>query len=339
MRIIVPIGLSVIVAACSQAVISSPGKSDDAIRADMNSCNAGSLSLHDRSVINCLNNHGDTITYGDGTIPPYTDGNSNDVAMTAAEVQRRQAAATAVLNRWQTAQNSSQSVGVAQTPPSPSPSSAEATTFITDSMYADLKEMVNPSGNQIYPNGISDNPKLVGIRAETVGDYFFWRNHDNGNNQEIHWSSNKDMQDFVKARRWYQFSLSKQTGSTLNYNLANKIKSCDFALGNESGSARSEVAEEKRQEQAEAEERQRNLAVRKKVGDCVVIPGGTGFLGLGSTTATVTGVSGSTISWVAHLHRNGYWYQGIGVKIWNSPQDFDREGSSKYNEVTLCNQP
>lgn len=76
MRGLLPLALSVILTACgAEATISSPGKSDNAIRADMNSCDAGSLTLHNRSVIDCLSNHGDTITYADGRIPPYTTSN------------------------------------------------------------------------------------------------------------------------------------------------------------------------------------------------------------------------------------------------------------------------
>jgi hypothetical protein len=301
-------------------------------------------------VINCLNSRGDTITYADGTIPPYTSGNPYDVPMTAAEVQRRTAAATAGLERWKAAaRNSDQNTGVTAVVPMPvatNPSNTSSgtgeTTFIDDAMRADLKEVLAPNGRLAYPHGISDIlaiPNLVALRAETVGNYFFWRNNDNGNNQVIHWSSNKDMQDFVKARRWYQFSLSWQTTPEfLKHRLPHEIEDCNFALSNDSGSARSQVTEEKRQEQAKAEERQKKLAARKKVGDCVVMSGGTGFLGLGPTTAIVTGVSGDTVSWVAHLHRNGHWAPAImGGSYYAYPQDFDREGSSKYDELSLCN--
>ena len=88
MRGMLPLALSLILTACAQATISSPGKSDDAIRADMNSCDAGSLTLHSRPVINCLSTHGDTITYADGSIPPYTTGNPYDIPLTAAPSAR-----------------------------------------------------------------------------------------------------------------------------------------------------------------------------------------------------------------------------------------------------------
>ena len=100
MRCLVPLALSFTLTACAQAIISSPGRSDDAIRADMNSCDAGSLTLHNRSVIDCLNIHGDTITYADGRIPPFTFSNPYDIPMTAYEVQQRNAAANVVLERW-----------------------------------------------------------------------------------------------------------------------------------------------------------------------------------------------------------------------------------------------
>lgn len=69
----------------------------------MKSCNAGSLSLHSRVVIDCLSTHGDTITYDNGSIPPYTIGNSYNTPLTAAEVQERKAAANEVLERWKIA--------------------------------------------------------------------------------------------------------------------------------------------------------------------------------------------------------------------------------------------
>jgi hypothetical protein len=281
---------------------------------------------------------------GDYTLDPA----NNKKCRENAALYVQQAAQSARRNRVSSSPvAASQSPQVQSKPVAPNygSSGAGATTFIDDAMRADLKEVLAPNGTQVYPNGISDIlaiPNLVALRANTVGNYFFWRNHDNGNNQEIHWSSDKDMQDFVKARRWYQFSLFKEKSATPNSDWLNdegKIKSCDFALSNESGSARSEVGKEKRQEQAEAQERQRKLAARKKVGDCVVIPGGTGFLGLGSTMGTVTIVSGDTISWVAHLHRNGHSAPALfGGSYYVAPQDFDREGSSKYDEVSLCDQ-
>jgi hypothetical protein len=115
-----PLALSFILTACTQVSIDSPGKSDAAILADIKSCGAG--SFHDRAVINCLNSRGDTITYADGTIPPYTAGNPYDVPMTAAEVQRRTAAATAVLERWKAAaRESAQSAGVTAQPSQQNP--------------------------------------------------------------------------------------------------------------------------------------------------------------------------------------------------------------------------
>lgn len=338
MRAFVVLGLVIVVTACAKATISSPGKSDDAIRADMNACNAGSLSLHDRSVINCLNNHGDTVTYADETIPPFTNSNPNRDAMTAAEVQKRQAAATAVLNRWQSAAAQNDNNQGVETPiPSPSPILSVDTPVnsITDQMYQDLQEVVAPNGTPMYPNGMP-NDMAMGTRAQSVGDYFVWRNHDSGNNQGIHWASNKELQDFVKAKRWYQFALGKLP-EVLRPAVIQKIKECDYNLSGQPNSARAEVADEQRQEQADADDRQRRLSARKKVGDCIALSGGTGFLGLGDTIGTVTGVSGDTITWVAHLHRNGHMAPAaFGGQYYVPSQDFDRQGSAKFDEVSLC---
>ena len=350
MRGMLPLALSFILTACAQVSIDSPGKSDAAILADMKSCGAG--SLHDRSVINCLNSHGDTITYADGSIPPYTTGNPYDVPMTAAEVQRRTAAATAVLERWKAAaRNSDQNPGATAvvpmpvaTTPSNTISGTGETTFIDDAMRADLKEVLSRNGTQTYPRGVltgvpgDDEQRAIVYEAEPVGNYFFYRNGTvlPAPQGGIDWSTDKDLQDFVKARRWYQLALI--TNPVRHSTFESDIKNCDFNLSDANGSARSEIAAGKNQDRIASEERQKKLAARKKVGDCVVMSGGTGFLGLGPTTATVTGVSGDTVSWVAHLHRNGHWAPAImGGSYYVAPQDFDREGSSKYDEVSLCN--
>lgn len=107
----------------------------------MNSCDAGSLTLHSRPVIDCLSNHGDTITYNDGHIPPYTIGNPNDIPLTASEVQGRQAAASAVLKRWQaTIPNNAENAGVTAQP-----------------------SQQNPNGTNVAPPGssVSSQPQQV----------------------------------------------------------------------------------------------------------------------------------------------------------------------------------
>jgi hypothetical protein len=272
--------------------------------------------------------------------------------MTAAEVQRRAADVTAVLERWKAAaRNSDQNTGAAvvapmpvATTPSTNSSEAGATTFIDDAMRADLKEVLAPNGTQAYPRGVltglpgDDEQRAIAYKAEPIGNYFFYRNGTvlAGPQGGIEWSTDKDLQDFVKARRWYQLALA--ANPVRHSTFESDIKNCDFYLSDANGSARSEIAEAKNRERIASEESKKKLAARKKVGDCVVIPGGTGFLGLASTEGTVTGVSGNTISWVAHLHRNGYWYRGLaGGGVYSPPQDFDREGSARYDEVSLCN--
>lgn len=59
---------AVVAAVGACATISSPGKSDDAIQADMNYCHADSLSIHNQSVVNCMAGFRDTIKYADGRI-------------------------------------------------------------------------------------------------------------------------------------------------------------------------------------------------------------------------------------------------------------------------------
>jgi hypothetical protein len=314
----------------------------------MNACNAGSLSLHDRPVIDCLSNRGDTIIYADGRIPPYTTGNPYNTPLTAPEVQARTASGTTVLDRWKAAaRNNGQNAGVtaeASTPvaipPPTTGSDAGATTFTDAEMDAELKEVLNGNGDQIYPLGVRGlSERIIVNNAEAIGNFFYYRKGNFGPRLAGFgrtWSTDKDLQDFVKARRWYQLAL--RTNPVRHSTFESDIKNCDFNLSDASGSARSEIAEEKNQDRIDAEERQKKLAARKKVGDCVVMSGGTGFLGLGATTATVTGVSGDTVSWVAHLHRNGYWAPAaLGGSYYVAPQNFDREGSSRYDELSLCN--
>jgi hypothetical protein len=146
--------LPFILTACAHATISSPGRSDDAIRADMNSCDAGSLNLHDRPVINCLSNHGDIITYADGRIPPYTTGNPYDIPLTAPEVQGRKAAATIVLERWQAAaRNSAQNANVTAQPGQQTPA---ATTTVNS-----YQEPVNNPSTAVAPTPVTDSPAGV----------------------------------------------------------------------------------------------------------------------------------------------------------------------------------
>ncbi|HEY5328285.1 MAG TPA: hypothetical protein VIJ79_00230 [Acidobacteriaceae bacterium] len=122
MRGLLLLALSFTLTACAQATITSPGKSDDAIRADMNSCDTGSLTLHDRSVIDCFNVHGDTITYADGRMPPFTFSNPYNMPLTASEVQQRKAAANIVLERWKAAaRESAQSASVTAQPSQQNP--------------------------------------------------------------------------------------------------------------------------------------------------------------------------------------------------------------------------
>ena len=64
-RVFLP--LAGVLAACATATISSPGKSNDAIQADMNDCHVNVLSLHDPSSVKCLASHGDTIKYSGGS--------------------------------------------------------------------------------------------------------------------------------------------------------------------------------------------------------------------------------------------------------------------------------
>jgi hypothetical protein len=158
-----PLALSFILTACAQATISSPGKSDDAIRADMNSCDAGSLTLHSRPVINCLSNHGDTITYADGRIPPYTSGNPYDIPLTAPEVQGRKAAATAALERWQAAaRNSAQNASVTAQPSQQMPA---ATTAVNS-----YQAPVNNPSTAVAPTPVATTPEPVAGAQYGVGD-------------------------------------------------------------------------------------------------------------------------------------------------------------------------
>ncbi len=60
-----------------------------------------------------------------------------------------------------------------QVAPNYGSSGAGATTFIDEAMRADLKEMVNSSGNQIYPSGILGNPNLSALERKRLVIIFF----------------------------------------------------------------------------------------------------------------------------------------------------------------------
>ena len=119
-RDMLPLAGSSILIACT-ATISSPGKSNDALQADMSYCHAGSLSLHNQSVINCLGGLGDTIKYADGSIPsvtgrdnranviaadgkipPHTSRNPYDIPLSEAELRKREAIATDLMGKIRT---------------------------------------------------------------------------------------------------------------------------------------------------------------------------------------------------------------------------------------------
>ncbi len=143
-------------------------------------------------------------------------------------------------------------------------------TFLDDAMRADLKEVVFPNGVQKY----TEQNAL--LNASDIGNYFYLRhNLNNGNGVALgalKWSTDKDIQDFVRARRWYQMALNldlQRYPSLADYPRG-MIELCNFELSNASGSYIDQRKQAKEAADKNAEEekiRQIAALLKKDIGD------------------------------------------------------------------------
>ena len=83
--------------------------------------------------------------------------------------------------------------------------------------------------------------------------------------------TDKDIQDFVKACRWYQMALNQialkpdsQKYASIGAYQKGMVDACDFELSNASGSASVSLIEQRKKERIASEKAQKEFAMRKR---------------------------------------------------------------------------
>lgn len=147
---------------------------------------------------------------GDYTLDPANNKKCQEnaalYAQQAAQSARRNRVSSSPVATSQPQQ--AQSKPVAPTPAAPTYGPGTETTT-TDTIRAELKEVLYSNGEQIFPHGGQGAYEQNFLdRAEGIASFFYLR-RSNIDGAGVHWSSDKDLQDFVKAKRWYQIALDR----------------------------------------------------------------------------------------------------------------------------------